>query len=340
VAAEGRRGARLALAAVAAFVALVGWGEWRLGHAPRTSPTALLVRIVQPDVRQDSKYDADMFGNIVQRYVALTARPSASPPAVVIWPEGAVPAALEDYLAPGAWTRGAIEGALGPGQTLILGGYRFATSPGGVMEAFNSLAAFREGPDGLQAEALYDKFRLVPFGEFMPLDGLMSRLGVKQLVHVGDGFTPGPAPTPRRLAGLPPVQPLICYEDMFPGFTRDGAAAAGYRPAWIVNISNDAWFGTASGPRQHINMAAYRAIEEGLPIARATPTGISAMIDAFGRIRPGESLGEHAVGDLDVRLPPALPPTFYDKVGDGLFFLLAALSLVGARWRPVRKVDA
>jgi apolipoprotein N-acyltransferase len=340
VAAEGRRGARLALAAVALLGVLSAWGEWRLRHAPVTSLSAPLVRIVQPDVRQETKYDPDMFASIVNRYVTLTARPSAAAPSVVIWPEGAIPAAMEDYLAPGAWPRGAIEGALAPGETLILGGYRFATSPNGAEQAYNSLAALREGPDGLDLEALYDKFRLVPFGEFMPLDSLMSRIGFKKLVHVGDGFSPGPPPAPRRLPGLPAAQPLICYEDMFPGFTRDGARAAGYRPAWIVNISNDAWFGTASGPLQHVNMAAYRAIEEGLPIARATPTGVSAMIDAFGRIRPGESLGEHAVGDLDVRLPPALPPTLYEDVGDGAFFLLLALSLVGARWRPQRKADA
>jgi apolipoprotein N-acyltransferase len=342
VAAEGRRGARLAAAAVVGLIVLAGWGDWRLHHALATSPTAPLVRIVQPDVRQETKYDDDMFANIVQRYVALTGRPSASPPQVVIWPEGAIPAALEDYLAPGAWSRAAIEGALRPGQTLILGGYRFVIAPNGSWKAFNSLAAFRNGPDGLQAEALYDKYRLVPFGEFMPMEELAGLIGFKQLVHVGDGFTPGPAPTPRRLAGLPPTQPLICYEDMFPGFTRAGAQAAGYRPAWIVNISNDAWFGTASGPRQHVNMAAYRAIEEGLPIARATPTGISGMIDAYGRMAPGQSLGEHVVGVLDARLPPALPPTLYDEVGDGAFFLFVALSLVGARWRrrPLRKVDA
>jgi apolipoprotein N-acyltransferase len=318
------------------FAVLVGWGEWRLHHAPATSPSAPLVRIVQPDVRQESKYDADMFANIVQRYVSLTAKPSAVRPTVVVWPEGAIPAAMEEYLAPGAWPRGAIEGALAPGETLILGGYRFGASSTGAPETFNSLAAFREGPSGLQLAAIYDKFRLVPFGEFMPLDGLMSRLGVKQMVHVGDGFSPGPLPTPRRLPGLPAAQPLICYEDLFPGFTREGAQSAGFRPAWILNISNDAWFGTASGPRQHINMAAYRAIEEGLPIARATPTGISAMIDAYGRISAGESLGEHQIGDLDVRLPPALSPTFYDKIGDWGFFLLLALSLVGARWRRMR----
>jgi apolipoprotein N-acyltransferase len=273
-----------------------------------------------------------MFGSIVERYVSLTARPAARPPDVVVWPEGAIPAAFEDYLAPGAWPRAAIAAALHPGETLILGGYRFAATAQGRPVTFNSLAALRLDAGGdIAVEAVYDKYRLVPFGEFMPLDALARVLGVKQMVHVGDGFTPGPPPRPLKLAGLPPVQPLICYEALFPGFTRAGARASGLRAAWIVNISNDAWFGTASGPLQHLNMAAYRAIEEGLPMVRATPTGVSAMIDAEGRMR--ERLGEHEVGVIDARLPPARPPTLYARVGDGLFLAMLALSLVGAR-RP------
>jgi apolipoprotein N-acyltransferase len=119
---------------------------------------------------------------------------------------------------------------------------------------------------GLSVLATYDKFRLVPFGEFMPLDGLAAKVGFKQLVHVGDGFTPGPAPRPISPAGIPPLQPLICYESLFPGFTREGGRLTGVRAAWIANVSNDAWFGTTSGPWQHLNIASYRAIEEGLPM--------------------------------------------------------------------------
>jgi apolipoprotein N-acyltransferase len=336
--AQGRPGRIGALIAVAAGLGLYGLGASRLAHMPVVAASgAPRIRIVQANVSQESKYDEAMFAGIVERYVALTARPAARRPDVVVWPEGAIPAAFEDYLAPGAWTRAAIAGALAPGQTLILGGYRFAVDAKGRPVTFNSLAALRpDGPDGLAVEALYDKYRLVPFGEFMPLDGLAGMLGIKQMVHVGDGFSPGPPPRPLRLAGLPTAQPLICYEALFPGFTRAGSRASGVRPAWIVNISNDAWFGTDSGPRQHFNMASYRAIEEGLPMVRATPTGISAMIDAAGRIVSGESLGEGAFGVIDAPLSPALRPTPYDRFGDGAFFVLIAVSLSGAR-RPRRR---
>jgi apolipoprotein N-acyltransferase len=339
--AQGRPGRIGALIAVAAGLCLWGFGANRLAHMPADAPPgAPRIRIVQANVSQESKYDEAMFAGIVERYVALTGRPAARPPDVVVWPEGAIPAAFEDYMAPGAWTRTAIAGALRPGQTLILGGYRFGLDAKGRSVTFNSLFAVRpDGVDGLSVEAVYDKHRLVPFGEFMPLDGLAATLGIKQMVHVGDGFTPGPPPRPLRLAGLPPIQPLICYEALFPGFTREGSRASGLRPAWIVNISNDAWFGTDSGPRQHFNMASYRAIEEGLPMVRATPTGISAMIDAVGRTVPGESLGQGAFGVIDAPLPLARGPTPYDRFGDGAFFVLLAVSLTGARW-PRRRAAA
>ena len=142
--------------------------------------------------------------------------------------------------------------------------------------------------------ATYDKYRLVPFGEFLPLEPLMTRLGIKKLVRVGDGFSIGPRPRPVAVGPII-LQPLICYEVLFPGFTREGAAASGRRAQLIVNLSNDAWFGSTSGPLQHLNLASYRAIEEGLPMVRATPTGVSAIIDAHGRIAPGQRL-DH--GDL------------------------------------------
>jgi apolipoprotein N-acyltransferase len=333
LAAEGRGGRVVALSAVVAALGLYGWGAARIARAPPVPPGAPRVRIVQADVKQESKYDEAMFSGIVQRYVALTRRAAPAPPDVVVWPEGAIPAAFEDYLAPGAWPRAAIAGALEPGETLILGGYRLAEGTPGAEIAYNSAIALTAAGGEPQVEAVYDKYRLVPFGEYMPMDGLMSRLGVKQLVHVGEGFSAGPRPRPRRLAGLPPAQILICYEALYPGFTREGARMSGFRPAWIVNISNDAWFGAGVGPRQHLNMARYRAIEEGLPMARATPTGVSAMIDALGRIAPGQRLDEGAFGVIDAPLPAALPPTLYDAVGDGALFAMMAISLAGAR-RP------
>ncbi|MDE2356117.1 MAG: apolipoprotein N-acyltransferase [Alphaproteobacteria bacterium] len=330
---QGRPGRRLALAAVAVFAGLWGIGAARIAKAPAIPLHAPRVRIVQADIPQASKYDPAMFDQILGRYVALTARSEAGPPPdVVVWPEGAVPAALGEYLVPGTWTQAAVANALLPRQTLIVGGYRFAPGPKGQTLAYNSLEALRRTPDGLDLEATYDKYRLVPFGEFMPLDSLAQRLGIKQFVHVGDGFAPGPPPTPRRLEGLPPVQPLICYEALYPGFTRAGARRVGWRPDWIVNISNDAWFGDGSGPRQHFNMARYRAIEEGLPVVRATPTGVSAIIDALGRVAPGESLGLGGYGVVEGRLPAALPPTLYDQIGDGGLALFLLLSLLGVRW--------
>jgi apolipoprotein N-acyltransferase len=331
---EGRRGLAAALAGAAAIAGLYGFGAWRLAHAAPMSPDAPLVRIVQADVRQESKYDQRIFDSIVARYIALTRRPAARPADIVVWPEGAIPAAFDDYLAPGAWTREAIASTLRPGQTLMVGGYRFARGSRGEV-AFNSLAAIRRTGDGLELTALYDKFRLVPFGEFIPLDSLIAPLGIKQLVHVGDGFTPGPLPRPIVSPGVPPVQPLICYESLFPGFTREGARMTGIQPAWIVNVSNDAWFGATSGPWQHLNIASYRAIEEGVPMVRATPTGVSAMVDAYGRVRPGAILAHGAYGVIDAPLPPVLSQTPYRRWGDLPFLAMMIISLAGARL-PIR----
>ena len=337
---EGRRGRAVAASTLVVLAGLYVYGGVRLARAMPQDPRAPWIRIVQADVHQESKYDARLFSSIVNRYVALTARPARRLPDIVIWPEGAIPAALEDYLAPGSWTEEAISGAVKPGQTLILGGYRFGATASGVPVTYNSLAVLRPVDGRLELTGVYDKFRLVPFGEFMPFDSLASRWGVKQFVHVGDGFTPGPPPRPMKLDGLPPVQPLICYESLFPGFTRDGAAASGLRAAWIANISNDAWFGTGSGPRQHLNIASYRAIEEGLPMVRATPTGISAVIDAYGRVVRGERLGLGAYGVIDAPLPPALAPTPFDRLGDAPFFLMLFLSLVGGAARARTKAGA
>ncbi|MEO7027457.1 MAG: apolipoprotein N-acyltransferase, partial [Caulobacteraceae bacterium] len=289
-----------------------------------------------PDVSEASLEDPAQFASILRRYVALTRSPYPRRPSdIVVWPEGAIAAPLEDYLAPQTWTRTAVLESLTPGQTLLLGGYRWAGEGG--EKAYNSLAVVRPPVAGGAASpiiGLYDKYRLVPFGEFIPLDGLAARLGIKQLVHVGGGFAAGPPPRPLRVAGLPPFQPLICYEALFPGFTRDGARRAGERPAFLVNVSTDAWFGPGAGPLQHFNLARYRSIEEGLPMLRATPTGVSAVVDAFGRVPRGAALGLGATGIIDAALPPALGPTLYDRLGDAPFAAMLILSLL-AGGRPL-----
>lgn len=319
VAAEGRRGKIAVGVAAAALTGLFGYGAWRLANAVPVAPTAPVVRIVQADIKQSAKYDAAMFNEIMARYLRLTPSPGL-PADLVIWPEGAIPAAFDDYLAPTAWTRRAIAESLRPGQTLLVGGYRVEEG-----RYYNSLLALA-GPQ-LTVTALYDKHRLVPFGEYLPLEPLWDRFGIKQMVHVGDGFSAGPPPAPITLGGaLPVVQPLICYESLFPGFTRSGAARTGSRAGLIVNVSNDAWFGVTSGPWQHLNLASYRAIEEGLPLARATPTGVSALVDAYGRSDPALRLTLGQQGAIEAPLPPALKPTPYARLGDSILFLLLGVS--------------
>jgi len=332
---DGRSGVVASVVGVAALAGLYVFGAIRLAHPPGADVKAPWVRLVQPNVRQEANYDQALFVRILNQYVTLTRSPAARTPDIVVWPEGAIPAALEDYLAPGTWTVRAVAEAVGPSSTLVLGGYRFSGDSSKPAIAYNSLVIARPDGEKLKIEALYDKFRLVPFGEYIPLDSLAGKLGVKELVHVGDGFASGPRPRPLTPPDVPAVQPLICYEVLFPGFTREGAAASGVRARWIVNVSTDAWFGPGAGPLQHFNIARYRAIEEGLPMARATPTGVSGMIDAFGRVAKGQSLGEGAYGVIDAPHPPPPPATPFSRWGDTAFWLMMLVSLAGVGPSPV-----
>jgi apolipoprotein N-acyltransferase len=328
------RDTKIALAGAAvALAGLYGFGAWRLVHALIVPPpNAPLVRIVQPDTAETDSQAPDAFAHALQRNLDLSRLPAARAPDVIIWSEQGLPAALGDYLAPGTWSLAAIEAALRPGQTLITGGFRTTPAPPGAYAPdgvlyFNSLVALQRTAAGATLSAVYDKHRLAPFGEYLPLGRYLAPLGVQQLVHVGQGFTPGPTPRPIVSPGVPAFQPLICYESLFPGFTRQGARLAGRRPAWIVNISDDAWFGVTSGPWQHLNLASYRAIEEGLPMMRATPTGVSAAIDAYGRSPQDKLLGERRYGVIDAVLPPSLPPTGFVKFGAASLIAMLLVSL-------------
>ncbi|MDP1737882.1 MAG: apolipoprotein N-acyltransferase [Caulobacter sp.] len=334
---EGRGGKITIGGAAACLAALFAFGAYRTWNTRFDSnPGELTVRIVQADIKQSAKYDPAEFKRIVDAYVGLTSRPypGGRPADIVIWPEGAIPDAINSYLAPGTWTLAAIGGALRPGQTLLVGAYRVEETQADY-RVFNSLVAVRRTGDSLEPAGVYDKHRLVPFGEFLPLDNFMSALGVKTLVHVGDGFTSGPRPQPLQPEGLPAFQPLICYEALYPGFTRAGANASGIRPYFIVNVSNDAWFGATSGPLQHLNLASYRAIEEGLPMIRATPTGVSTVVDATGR-QTGRALRLGETGVIDTTLPGGRYETPYRRFGNLPFLLLLLISgLTGLHKRVV-----
>lgn len=321
---EGRRGRIAVGSAVAVLIALyIGGAVPR--PAPASDAEAPTVRIVQADIPQESKWDAARFAQIVQAYVSLTAKPYAGKPAdIVVWPEGALPLAINDYMVPGSWVRQAIVDALRPGQLMLIGGYRYEGTPDKPVY-YNSLVALRRTADDVVVVGIYDKHRLVPFGEYLPADALMTKLGVKSMAHLGDGFATGPEPRPLRISPDLLIQPLICYESLFPRLAKP---VPGVRA--IVNVSNDAWFGVTSGPLQHLNLASYRAIETGLPLIRATPTGVSALIDARGRILPGATLKLGESGVIDGKVSEVGSPTLFSKLGHWPFGLLLLVSFVAA----------
>ena len=326
--ARERRARALAVGvAVLALAGLYGFGAMRLSGPAPTSASAPLVRVVQADIDQKDKWRPENLNQIFATYLDLSRRPGAVRPDIIIWPEGALPAVVDELLAPNLPYAPQLVATLAPGQTLLMGANRAEPGPAGQYRYFNSLVAFRREDVGLKVTGIYDKHHLVPFGEFMPLADLATKVGFRSLVHMPDDFTPGPPARPLSADGVPPVQPLICYEALFPGLAREGRAPSGVRPAWILNISNDAWFGVTSGPLQHLNLASYRAIEEGLPMVRATPTGVSAIVDAYGRVLPGARLGLGGFGVIDARLPPALEPTPYVRWGDAGYLLMLLASM-------------
>jgi apolipoprotein N-acyltransferase len=177
--------------------------------------------------------------------------------------------------------------------------------------------------DGL-IQAIYDKQHLVPFGEYLPLRDILARLGLDKLAHGAVDFIPGTGPRVVALPNLPPFRPLICYEIIFP--REVGISGDNTNPEWLLNLTNDAWFGANFGPQQHLAIARVRAVEQGLPVVRVANTGISAVIDPYGRIISQLPLA--AAGVIDSNLPFALPKTLYARVGDGIFALLCLL-LIG-----------
>lgn len=220
----------------------------------------------------------------------------------------------------------AIGQLLPPGTRLLSGALRVRTpeagSPAGARrEAFNSLMAFdSEGA----LTATYDKIHLVPFGEYLPLQDFLESIGLEQLTRMRGGFTAGPVPRPLlRVPGLPPLGVLICYEAVFPGAVVQGEE----RPGFLLNVTNDGWFGNTTGPRQHLQQARVRAVEEGLALVRVANNGISAMIDPEGRI--SKQLGLNERGVIDTDLPRPLPPPLYAQYGDLMFALILALFSVG-----------
>ncbi len=297
----------IALAAVSAGL----WGQARLNRDPVERIAAVNLRLVQPNAPQREKWLPEKLPVFLARQLRLSSEPAATKPDLIIWPETAVPIWLDSQ--PDVQRQiGAVAGTNG---RLILGIRRFEGR-----KVFNSLAVL----DGLgRTTAVYDKHHLVPFGEYIPGGKLLAKLGVNGLAaQQGGGFSAGSGPALIDMGRAGHVQPLICYEAIFP----NEVAATPTRPDWLLQITNDAWFGHFAGPFQHLDQARARAIEQGLPMVRVANTGISAVFDPLGRVIAQLPLG--VAGKLDVPLPGALRPTLYSRTGDlsTLFMLLASLS--------------
>ncbi|HEY5048877.1 MAG TPA: apolipoprotein N-acyltransferase [Rhizomicrobium sp.] len=296
------------------FVLLWAGGALRLSTVSSPNVPGVELRLVQPNVRQQDKYLTEYRARNWQELVALTTAPARIAPTDIVWPEAAppflltrVPEALDEIAALTARQR-----------VLITGAVRVLAAPDGGFRYFNSVYIFGHGGKLLD---VYDKFHLVPFGEYLPLAGLLTTLGISKLVDSPGGFTPGDGPHTYTVPNAPPVGPLICYEILFPG-----EVVATTRPGWLVNVTDDSWFGPSTGPYQHLLTARVRAIEEGLPVARAANTGISAVIDPFGRVV--SSLGLGRAGVVDSPLPRALQMTAYARFGDLGFALIVAFCVL------------
>jgi apolipoprotein N-acyltransferase len=317
----------LAMAVVPLVLAAI-YGLSVLSSSLPAAADAPRVRIVQPSVPQREKWLPAKQGEIFRLHLDLTRRNPAgdeddfSGIALIVWPEAAMPFRPLEH--PEALQ--AIADLLpDKGPFLFSGGLRVEKSgapEAPTLQAYNSLLAIDNAGKPVE---IYDKIHLVPFGEYLPFQPVLEAIGLKQLTKLRGGFASGPTPRPLlNLPGLPPIVALICYEAIFPAAVVQGAV----RPGLIVNITNDGWFGNTTGPRQHLHQSRVRAVEEGLPLIRAANNGISAMIDAQGRITA--SLDLNVRGVIDPVIPPATTPPPYARWGDRLFVLNAVLFLFGA----------
>lgn len=260
-------------AGMSVFCAVFVYGSYTIpdGELPVMDDVKLV--LVQANIAQGDKWDSTLLTSHVERHIALSQQGMGqAPKSIIIWPETAYPYLIESDVR----TQYDLQRMLGSQATLIFGANRFVER-GGARSARNTLFVLQGGT----IKAGYDKVHLVPFGEYVPLGPLLSRLGVGKLVEALSSFSKGPGAQVLEVAGVPAFAPMICYEGIFPGHL----SGLERRPEWILNISNDAWFGQSSGPPQHLNLVRFRAIEQGLSLVRSTGTGITAVIDAHGRIK-------------------------------------------------------
>lgn len=305
------------LAVVVLLLLPVAWlmGTLRLAQAPAVSDSGPTVRLVQPNISQSEKWRDENSSAIFDTLLRLT---SSGPAAdLTVWPESSVPFFLDE--SDGARER--IAAAIGAQGHLLAGAVRRSAGPPGQEPYFTSVMHVDGSGAVLWA---YDKWRLVPGGEFLPYDALFSRLGFRKVVSLPESFTAGDGPHSFDVPGVGAVGPSICYEAIFPD-----RLVGQQRPDVLVNVTNDGWFGLSAGPHQHLAQARLRAIEQGLPLLRAANTGISAIVDPFGRIVARSPLGVET--RVTGTIPAPLAPPIYAIWGDWMLLLLLAICTVSAQ---------
>ncbi|MGB8275282.1 MAG: apolipoprotein N-acyltransferase, partial [Alphaproteobacteria bacterium] len=331
-----------AVVGAALLAAMWVGGYARLGAAGPPQALAMAegvgLKLVQPNIAQDHKWREDLRLTHLARHLEMSKNtgpadetvrvlPAAQPVTDIIWPETAAPFLVDQDNA----IRAVIAGVTPKGGLVITGAPR--ATPQGVepFEVWNSVIAVDNRGE---VAGTYDKFHLVPFGEYLPLRALIPPwLGLEKLTPGSTDFSRGPGPRTLTLPGLPPVGPLICYEIIFPSDVLDPA----HRPDWLLNLTNDGWYGISSGPYQHFVSARFRAVEEGLPVVRAANTGISGVIDPYGRVLASLPLGHGGI--IESPLPkPLATLTPFAKLRDAalLALLLAALVLAACLERSGR----
>ena len=318
--------------AVSVLAAMAVFGALRLSHTPTQFVDNVRLRIMQPNLQQDVRFNYRAKQQVMDRYVALSSGASGARPAGLrdvthlIWPESAFPFFLAREADALAQITQLLRG--GNDTVLITGAVRMGDPvPAGEPAVYNSVYVIdRDG----SLLSLYDKVHLVPFGEYLPFQHFLESVGLQQLTKQRGGFAAGDR---RRLISIPSAPlalPLICYEIIFP----NDAMPEGRRPGWIINVTNDGWFGISSGPYQHFQQARVRAIEEGLPVVRAANTGISAVVDPLGRIVESLPLGREGIIDSDLPRPIAAP--IYARVGDMPAYIIVAIALLAVTRRRLR----
>ena len=309
----------LALTIIATLPLCWEWGTYRLQHGSVAIVEGVTIRIVQPNISQDSKWRDENARAIFDQLLKMSARPAAdgTPVTHIIWPETAVSFLIDESEV----AKAELAQLLGGATILVTGALRRDVVAGDDRtrdKIYNSILTF----DGSGAVVgRYDKRRLVPGGEFLPFEWLLEPLGFRKVVTVPGSFTAGQGPVSLAMPGAPLAGFSVCYEAIFPDHLVDPLR----RPGWLINVTNDGWFGNSTGPYQHLAQARLRTIEQGLPMARAANTGISAVIDPYGRVLSRLSEGEDGI--IDSKLPQSLAPTVFARLGELLFAVAGFLVL-------------